>query len=157
MSTTPSATGPLAGIRVIEFAGIGPGPFACMLLSDLGAEVIRVDRPGARLGDPKDIIGRGRQTVLLDLKNPADVAQVMDLLAQADVLVEGFRPGVMERLGLGPDAVAKRNPRLVYGRMTGWGQDGPLAQAAGHDINYISIAGALAAIGEAGRAPVPPP
>jgi alpha-methylacyl-CoA racemase len=156
MSTTTSAAGPLAGIRVIEFAGIGPGPFACMLLSDLGAEVIRVDRPGARLGDPKDIIGRGRQTVLLDLKNPADVAQVMDLLAEADVLVEGFRPGVMERLGLGPDAVAERNPRLVYGRMTGWGQDGPLAQAAGHDINYISIAGALAAIGEAGRAPVPP-
>ena len=156
MSTTTSAVGPLAGIRVIEFAGIGPGPFACMLLSDLGAEVIRVDRPGARLGDPKDIIGRGRQTVLLDLKNPVDVAQVMDLLAQADVLVEGFRPGVMERLGLGPEAVAERNPRLVYGRMTGWGQDGPLAQAAGHDINYISIAGALAAIGEAGRAPVPP-
>lgn len=156
MSVTPSTTGPLAGIRVIEFAGIGPGPFACMLLSDLGAEVVRVDRPGARLGDPNDIIGRGRQTVLLDLKKPDDVAKVMELLAEADVLVEGFRPGVMERLGLGPDAVAEHNPRLVYGRMTGWGQDGPLAQAAGHDINYISIAGALAAIGEPDRAPVPP-
>lgn len=150
------ASGPLAGIRVIEFAGIGPGPFACMLLSDLGAEVIRVDRPGARLGDPLDIIGRGRQTVLLDLKLPDDRAQVIDLVAEADVLIEGFRPGVMERLGLGPDVLTARNPKLVYGRMTGWGQDGPLAQAAGHDINYISIAGALAAIGERGRAPVPP-
>jgi alpha-methylacyl-CoA racemase len=150
------ASGPLKGIRVIEFAGIGPGPFACMLLSDMGAEVIRIDRPGARLGDRNDIIGRGRQTVLLDLKNPTDVTQVLDLLAEADVLVEGFRPGVMERLGLGPEVVAARNPGLVYGRMTGWGQTGPLAQAAGHDINYISIGGALAAIGEPSRAPVPP-
>ena len=157
MSTSSSSTaGPLAGVRVIEFAGIGPGPFACMLLSDLGAEVIRVDRPGANLGDQMDIVGRGRKTVLLDLKNPEHKAQVMELLAQADVLVEGFRPGVMERLGFGPDAVAGCNPKLVYGRMTGWGQEGPLAQAAGHDINYISISGALAAIGEKDRTSVPP-
>jgi alpha-methylacyl-CoA racemase len=127
-----------------------------MLLSDLGAEVVRIDRPDARLGDPFDIIGRGRRTVLLDLKNKGDIEQALELLAVADVLVEGFRPGVMERLGLGPEAVAARNPRLVYGRMTGWGQQGPLAHAAGHDINYISITGALAAIGEEGRAPVPP-
>jgi alpha-methylacyl-CoA racemase len=143
-------------LRVIEFAGIGPGPFACMLLSDMGAEVVRIDRPGARLGDVADIITRGRQTVLLDLKAPQDRQQALDLLARADVLVEGFRPGVMERLGLGPEDVARRNPRLVYGRMTGWGQHGPLAQAAGHDINYIALSGALAAIGERARAPVPP-
>jgi len=160
MTTTSKASsvtsGPLAGLRVVEFAGLGPGPFACMLLSDMGAEVIRIDRPGARLGERLDIIGRGRQTVLLDLKDPVAVAQILDLLAEADVLVEGFRPGVMERLGLGPDVVAARNPQLVYGRMTGWGQTGPLAQAAGHDINYISLTGALAAIGESGGAPVPP-
>ena len=149
-------TGPLAGLRVVEFASIGPGPFACMLLSDLGAEVVRIDRPDARLGDRLDIIGRGRRTVLLDLKKKGDVEQALDLLADADVLVEGLRPGVMERLGLGPEVVAARTPRLVYGRMTGWGQQGPLAHAAGHDINYISIAGALAAIGEEGRVPVPP-
>jgi alpha-methylacyl-CoA racemase len=143
-------------LRVIEFAGIGPGPFACMLLSDMGADVVRVDRPGARLGDPLDIINRGRRTVLLDLKDAGGQARAMALLAKADVAVEGFRPGVMERLGLGPEDVARRNPRLVYGRMTGWGQHGPLARAAGHDINYIAIAGALAAIGEAGRAPAPP-
>ncbi|PZO20412.1 MAG: carnitine dehydratase [Burkholderiales bacterium] len=155
-SSHPARGGPLAGLRVVEFAGLGPGPFACMLLSDMGAEVIRVDRPGARLGNRNDIIGRGRQTVLLDLKDPAATTQILELLAEADVLVEGFRPGVMERLGLGPEAVAKRNPRLVYGRMTGWGQQGPLAHAAGHDINYIALAGALAAIGEPGGAPVPP-
>ncbi|MBS0407362.1 MAG: CoA transferase [Proteobacteria bacterium] len=155
-NVSSSSAGPLAGVRVIEFSGIGPGPFACMLLSDLGAEVIRVDRPGARLGDRLDIVGRGRKTVLLDLKNADHKTQVMDLLAQADVLVEGFRPGVMERLGFGPDAVAERNPKLVYGRMTGWGQEGPLAQAAGHDINYVAISGALAAIGEKDRSSVPP-
>jgi alpha-methylacyl-CoA racemase len=127
-----------------------------MLLSDMGAEVIRIDRPQATLGNHFDVVGRGRETVLLDLKLSADVATVMDLLAEADILVEGFRPGVMERLGLGPDEVAKRNPRLVYGRMTGWGQDGPLAHSAGHDINYIAISGALAAIGAPGQAPVPP-
>ena len=151
---TPS--GPLAGIRVIEFAGLGPGPFACMLLSDMGAEVIRIDRPDARLGDARDIIGRGRQTVLLDLKEAEAVEQVLSLLDQADVLVEGFRPGVMERLGLGPQALAQRNPRLVYARMTGWGQQGPLAQAAGHDINYISLSGVLNAIGANEGQPVPP-
>jgi alpha-methylacyl-CoA racemase len=151
-----ATSGPLAGLRVIEFAGIGPGPFACMLLSDMGADVIRIDRPDARLADTNDIISRGRTTVLLDLKEESDCEQVKALLAQADVLVEGFRPGVMERLGLGPDVVTLLNPRLVYGRMTGWGQSGPLSQAAGHDINYISIAGALAAIGPCDGAPVPP-
>lgn len=156
MNQAARASGPLAGIRVIEFAGLGPGPFACMLLSDMGAEVVRIDRPGVPLGDASDIVGRGRQTVLLDLKDPEAIEQVHALLEQADVLVEGFRPGVMERLGLGPEVVARRNPKLVYGRMTGWGQQGPLAQAAGHDINYISIAGALAAIGEAGGPPTPP-
>jgi len=150
------ASGPLSGLRVVEFAGIGPGPFACMLLSDMGAEVIRIDRPGASATDATDIIGRGRRTVLLDLKEPSDHAQVLELLARADVLVEGFRPGVMERLGLAPETVRDRNAKIVYGRMTGWGQDGPLAQAAGHDINYISIVGALAAIGTASGGPVPP-
>ena len=156
MNETAKHSGPLSGIRVIEFAGLGPGPFACMLLSDMGAEVVRIDRPDARLGDKRDIIGRGRQTVLLDLKDAQAQEQVHALLAQADVLVEGFRPGVMERLGLGPEAVAQLNPRLVYARMTGWGQEGPLAQAAGHDINYISLSGALAAIGPAEGRPVPP-
>lgn len=154
--TGTTASGPLAGLRVVEFAGIGPGPFACMLLSDLGAEVIRIDRPGVKLGDPRDIVGRGRTTVLLDLKLEADVETALELLAEADVLVEGFRPGVMERMGLGPDVVAQRNPRLVYGRMTGWGQDGPLAQSAAHDINFVAIGGALDAIGSKNGAPVPP-
>jgi alpha-methylacyl-CoA racemase len=154
--TSSLARGPLAGLRVIEFAGLGPAPFACMLLSDMGAQVIRIDRPDAHLGDSLDIIGRGRQTVLLDLKQPAAASEIIDLLAQADVLVEGFRPGVMERLGLGPEEVARCNPRLIYARMTGWGQEGPLASAAGHDINYISIAGALAAIGPRAGSPVPP-
>ena len=148
--------GPLRGVRIVEFAGLGPAPFACMLLADMGAEVVRIDRPGAAAGDPRDLIGRGRTNVALDLKDPQAVEQALDLLAHADALVEGFRPGVMERPGRGPDAVAARNPALVYGRMTGWGQDGPLALAAGHDINYIAITGALAAIGEAGRGPVPP-
>lgn len=148
--------GPLAGVRVVEFAGLGPGPFACMLLSDMGADVVRIDRPGAPPPDARDIVGRGRRTVLLDLKQPQAIGEALDLLEHADALVEGFRPGVMERLGLGPQDVARRNPRLVYGRMTGWGQDGPLAQAAGHDINYIAVAGALAAIGEPRRGPVPP-
>jgi alpha-methylacyl-CoA racemase len=148
--------GPLNGLKVVEFAGLGPGPFACMLLSDMGADVVTVDRPGRKLGDRTDITGRGRTVVLADLKNPQSREEVLRLLDSADVLVEGFRPGVMERLGLGPDAVAARNPRLVYGRMTGWGQHGPLAQAAGHDINYIALTGALHAIGPAGGAPVPP-
>ena len=147
-------SGPLAGLRVVEFAGIGPGPFAAMLLSDMGADVVRIDRPGATRR-ANDIPGRGRRSVALDLKNPADVAQALALLGKADALIEGFRPGVMERLGLGPDVVQAANPRLVYGRMTGWGQTGPLAHAAGHDINYIAITGALHAIGTP-EGPVPP-
>ena len=148
------ASGPLAGYRIVEFAGIGPGPFACMMLADMGAEVVTLDRIGAKK-NLKAVATRGRKVVELDLKDKASVAQVLDLLANADALVEGFRPGVMERLGLGPDVVMARNPRLVFGRMTGWGQEGPLANAAGHDINYISITGALAAIGTKAK-PVPP-
>ena len=153
-TSTNGASGPLTGVRIVEFAGIGPGPFACMMLADMGAEVITLDRIGARK-NRESAAGRGRKVVELDLKDPAALAQVLDLLEQADALVEGFRPGVMERLGLGPDVVRLRNPRLVYGRMTGWGQEGPLAQSAGHDINYISLTGALAAIGPRER-PVPP-
>jgi alpha-methylacyl-CoA racemase len=148
------ASGPLAGVRIVEFAGIGPGPFACMMLADMGAEVVTLDRVGAKK-NLKSVAGRGRKVLELDLKDRASIAQALDLLANADALVEGFRPGVMERLGLGPEVVLARNPRLVYGRMTGWGQEGPLAQAAGHDINYISVTGALAAIGTKER-PVPP-
>src|SRR3712207_4575512 len=151
--------GPLQGLRVVELAGIGPGPFAAMLLADLGADVVRIDRPGARptFGDPGvDLLTRGRRSVAVDLKHPDGVATVLALTEQADVLLEGFRPGVAERLGLGPDACLARNPRLVYGRMTGWGQDGPLARAAGHDINYIALTGALHAIGTRGGPPVPP-
>jgi alpha-methylacyl-CoA racemase len=147
-------SGPLAGFRIVEFAGIGPGPFACMMLADMGAEVVTLDRIGARK-NLKSATGRGRKVVELDLKDETAIAQVLDLLAHADALIEGFRPGVMERLGLGPDEVQARNPRLVYGRMTGWGQEGPLAQAAGHDINYIAVTGALAAIGGKDK-PVPP-
>ncbi len=154
MSRAP--TGPLAGLRVVEFAGLGPAPFACMLLSDMGADVVTVDRPGKRLGDATNLAGRGRRVVLADLKDAAARETVLALLDRADVLVEGFRPGVMERLGLGPEALAARNPRLVYGRMTGWGQHGPLAHTAGHDIDYIALAGALHAIGPAGGPPVPP-
>lgn len=148
------ASGPLAGFRIVEFAGIGPGPFACMMLADMGADVVTLDRVGAGK-HMKSVAGRGRKVIELDLKDKAAVAQVLDLLAQADALIEGFRPGVMERLGLGPEVVLARNPKLVYGRMTGWGQEGPLANAAGHDINYISITGALAAIGPKEK-PVPP-
>lgn len=155
------AQGPLTGIKIVELAGIGPGPFAAMLLSDLGADVIRVDRAqNVSGGDPEspplDLLNRGRRSIGVDLKSPDGVETVLRLVDQADVLIEGFRPGVMERLGLGPDACFQRNPRLVYGRMTGWGQDGPLANAAGHDINYISLTGALHAIGRSGAAPVPP-
>jgi alpha-methylacyl-CoA racemase len=140
------ASGPLAGFRIVEFAGIGPGPFACMMLADMGAEVVTLDRVGA-MKNMKSVAGRGRKVVELDLKDKAAIVQVLELLTSADALIEGFRPGVMERLGLGPDVVLARNPKLVYGRMTGWGQEGPLANAAGHDINYISLTGALAAIG----------
>jgi alpha-methylacyl-CoA racemase len=156
VSLASSRSGPLAGLRVVEFSALGPGPFACMLLSDMGADVVTVDRPGVKLGDRTNIVGRGRTVMLADLKNPASRDEVLELIERADALVEGFRPGVMERLGLGPDVVASRNPKLVYGRMTGWGQHGPLAQAAGHDINYIALTGALHAIGPEGGAPVPP-
>src|SRR6185295_9994767 len=133
--------GPLQGTKIIEFAGIGPGPFCAMLLSDMGAQVVRIDRKGGRGGSKFDITSRGRRSLALDLKKPEAVEVALKLIAQSDALLEGFRPGVMEKLGLGPDIVLKRNPKLVYGRMTGWGQEGPLAQAAGHDINYIAITG----------------
>ena len=143
MKEQSAATGPLRGVRVVEFAGIGPGPFASMLLSDMGADVVSIARPGQGKRDVRDFVNRGRRVIELDLKNPDHIRQVLDLIGAADVLIEGFRPQVMERLGLGPDIVLKRNPRVVYGRMTGWGQEGPLSQAAGHDINYIAITGAL--------------
>ena len=147
--------GPLSGLRIVEFAGIGPGPFCGMLLSDLGADVVRVDRKGQGRGAPSDVTARGRRSVALDLKKPESVEACLKLMEAADGIIEGFRPGVMERLGLGPDVALKRNPKLVYGRMTGWGQTGPWAQAAGHDMNYIAITGALHAIGT-GDNPVPP-
>ena len=161
--------GPLTGLRVIELAGIGPGPFCGMMLSDMGAEVIRVDRPGPRTGSrtgprtgparrsrPRDVLTRNRRSIVIDLKTPDGVDIVLKLCESADALFEGFRPGVTERLGLGPEECMARNERLVYGRMTGWGQDGPLAPAAGHDINYIGLTGALHAIGEKEGKPVPP-
>lgn len=149
--------GPLKGYRILEFAGIGPGPFCAMMLSDLGAEVIRIDRKSsAGAGSPHDVLNRGRRSLALDLKVPESVEAVLRMVEQADALFEGFRPGVMERLKLGPDVCLARNPKLVYGRMTGWGQEGPLALAAGHDINYISLNGILHAIGRPGEPPVPP-
>ncbi|MEE4153153.1 MAG: CaiB/BaiF CoA-transferase family protein [Erythrobacter sp.] len=149
-----TATGPLAGLKVLEFAGIGPGPHVGMLLADLGAEVVRIDRPGAMSLNP--VVERARHRVTVDLKTEEGQAFCRKAASRADVLIEGLRPGVMERLGLGPDELLEANPRLVYARMTGWGQDGPLAQAAGHDINYIAITGALDAIGKRGELPVPP-
>lgn len=153
--------GPLQGVTIIELAGIGPGPFCAMMLSDMGADVIRVDRAGAvRGGDPNvppvDVLGRGRRSIGLDLKSPEGTETLMRLVEKADGLTEGFRPGVTERLGIGPDECMARNSRLVYGRMTGWGQTGPYALTAGHDINYIALAGALEPIGRRGEAPVPP-
>ena len=153
--------GPLSGLRVLEFEAIGAAPFAGMLLADMGADVLLVDRvsaPALGLQSPRwsETLLRGRRSVTLDLKTPGGVQAALQLADKADVLAEGFRPGVMERLGLGPDVMFKRNPKLVYGRMTGWGQTGPLAQRAGHDINYIALAGVLGAIGRAGEAPVPP-
>jgi alpha-methylacyl-CoA racemase len=150
--------GPLAGIKVIELAGIGPGPFCSMLLADLGAEVVRVDRVerAGRRNPATDVLLRGRRSIAVDLKSPDGVATVLRVVERADALVEGFRPGVTERLGLGPEECLRRNPRLVYGRMTGWGQDGPLAQAAGHDVNYIALAGALHSFARRGERPVPP-
>ncbi len=153
--------GPLTGLKIIEIAGIGPGPFTAMMLADMGADVVRVDRSqnvsgGDPATPPGDISNRGRRSIGVDLKHPDGVEAVLSLVERADGLIEGFRPGVMERLGLGPDDVAARNPKLVYGRMTGWGQDGPYAPTAGHDINYIALAGALDPIGRRGQAPVPP-
>ncbi len=148
--------GPLKGVRVVEFAGIGPGPFAAMLLSDMGAEVIRIDRRGGRSPAKTEVTYRGRKAVALDMKRPEAVEAALKLIDKADALIEGFRPGVMERLGVGPDVCLKRNPKLVYGRMTGWGQTGPLSNAAGHDINYIALTGALHGIGHAKGKPVPP-
>jgi alpha-methylacyl-CoA racemase len=148
--------GPLEGVRVVEIAGIGPGPFCAMLLADLGAEVLAVDRPASGQPGWPALFGRGRRRVAVDLKHPDGPGVVLDLVAGADALVEGFRPGVAERLGIGPEACLDRNPRLVYGRVTGWGQEGPLAQAAGHDIDYIALAGALHPIGPPDGRPVPP-
>ncbi|HEY0521124.1 MAG TPA: CaiB/BaiF CoA-transferase family protein [Ilumatobacteraceae bacterium] len=153
--------GPLSGYRIIELAGIGPGPFAAMMLADMGAEVVRVERAAAVRGPAPDtphfdVLLRGRRNIAIDLKHPDGVAALLDLIDSADALIEGFRPKVMERLGIGPDVCLERNPRLVFGRMTGWGQSGPFAEAAGHDINYIALAGALAHFGRAGQAPVPP-
>ncbi len=149
--------GPLSGVRVVEIASLAPAPFGCMILADLGAEVLRVDRAGsaAAFAMPSGVFDRGRRTIAVDLKDPDGVGVVRRLAEAADVFVEGFRPGVAERLGIGPDELTSANPRLIYARMTGWGQDGPFAKRAGHDINYISIAGALYPIGRADR-PVPP-
>ncbi len=157
-------TGPLAGMRVIEMVGLGPCPFAAMMLADMGADVVRIDRkavagapnPYPMLGTKYDVMARGRRSLALDLKQPAAVDVVLRLVEQADIVLEGFRPGVMERLGLGPDACLARNPALVYGRITGWGQHGPLAQAAGHDINYIALSGMLHPMGRADTPPAPP-
>jgi len=153
MSDTHSA--PLAGVKVLEFISIGPGPHCAMLLADFGAEVVRIDRPGGN-GWPNPIADRGRATLELDIRGDAGRAVCLAAADKADVLIEGMRPGVMERLGLGPELLCERNPRLVYGRMTGWGQEGPWARKAGHDLNYIALTGALAAMGEPGRAPQPP-
>ncbi len=154
--------GPLAGVRILEFAGIGPGPMAAMLLADMGATVLKLDHVEAAgdlgIASPErfKVTHRGRRSAAIDLKHPEGVALALDLADRADALIEGFRPGTMERLGLGPDVCLARNPRLVYGRMTGWGQDGPLARTAGHDLNYIALTGALHAIGRAGQPPTPP-
>jgi alpha-methylacyl-CoA racemase len=148
-------SGPLAGLKIVEFAGIGPGPYCGMLLSDLGADVIRIDRPGSLPANAFELIARGRRSITLDLKVPKEVETCLSLLEKADAIIEGYRPGVMERLGLGPDVALTRNPRLVYGRMTGWGQAGPLAKAAGHDINYIALSGALHAIGPSAKPTLP--
>lgn len=152
MTTNP---GPLAGLRVLEFASIGPGPHCAMLLADMGADVVRIEREGGN-GWPNPVADRGRAVMVLDIRSEAGRERCLELADQADVLIEGFRPGVMERLGLGPEVLCARNPRLVYGRMTGWGQSGPLSKAAGHDINYIALTGALAAIGGCEGTAIPP-
>uniref|UniRef100_UPI001041BCA7 CoA transferase n=1 Tax=Protofrankia symbiont of Coriaria ruscifolia TaxID=1306542 RepID=UPI001041BCA7 len=149
-ATPTGPTGPLAGLRVVELAGIGPGPFAAMLLADLGADVLRVDRPdesGSIVPPELDVLRRSRRSVAINLRSPEGVRAVLDLVERADVLIEGYRPGVTERLGVGPETCWARNPRLIYGRMTGWGQDGPLSPTAGHDISYLAITGALHAMG----------
>ncbi|WP_320785111.1 CaiB/BaiF CoA-transferase family protein [Streptomyces sp. CRN 30] len=160
MATAMAPThGPLTGVRVLELAGIGPGPFAAMLLADLGADVVRVDRPGGPglgVAPEHDLTGRNKRSVIVDLKDPGGPARVLDLAARADALIEGYRPGVAERLGIGPGPCHARNPRLVYGRMTGWGQDGPLARRAGHDIGYIALTGTLGMIGAADGPPAVP-
>ncbi len=155
---TSASPAPLTGIRVLEFAGLGPAPYGCMLLADLGADLLRIDRPEASelSSVPMAPERRGRRSLLLDLKDPDAVALCLRVAERADVLVEGFRPGVMERLGIGPDVALERNPRLIYARMTGWGQDGPLARTAGHDLTYLALTGALEAIGPAGALPPPP-
>ena len=145
--------GPLAGVKLLEFAGLGPGPFAAMLLADLGADVVRIDRPGSI---PDQVLSRGKRSIALDLKQPADIAMALALAERCELVLEGYRPGVMERLGLGPDVLLARNPALVFGRMTGWGQSGPLAQTAGHDITYLALTGALHAVGPADLPPPPP-
>jgi alpha-methylacyl-CoA racemase len=155
----PSTQGPLHGLKVIELAGIGPGPYAAMLLADMGAEVVRVERPGppaSSVPPDQDVLRRNRRSIIVDLGHPDGVRTVLSMATNADVLLEGFRPGVTERLGLGPVDCWAVNPRLVYGRMTGWGQSGPLAPTAGHDIGYIAVSGALGSIGRAGQGPVPP-
>ncbi|MEU3911308.1 MULTISPECIES: CaiB/BaiF CoA-transferase family protein [unclassified Streptomyces] len=159
MTVAKTGTGPLAGVRVVELAGIGPGPFAAMLLADLGADVVRVDRPGGgglAIDPAYDVTNRNKRSVLVDLKSPEGPARVLELAERADVLIEGFRPGVAERLGVGPEECLARNPALVYGRMTGWGQEGPLARTAGHDIAYIAVTGALGMIGSPEGPPAVP-
>ena len=150
------AQGPLVGVKVVEFAGIGPGPFCGMLLADLGADVVRIDRAESVGRSAPDIMNRGKRSVAVDLKKPEGVEAALSLIERADALIEGFRPGVMERLGVGPDVALKRNPRIVYGRMTGWGQTGPWSTMAGHDIDYIALTGALHTMGRAGEPPAPP-
>ena len=156
MTTTEKNTGPLAGVRVVEFAGIGPGPFAAMLLADMGAEVIVIEQADARMGDKRNPINRGKRSIALNLKKPADQETAWKLLTRSDVLIEGYRPGVMERLGFGPEAVQAKNTKLIYGRMTGWGQTGPMAQMAGHDINYVALSGAMSFAYRPGQAPLVP-
>ncbi|WP_370178742.1 CaiB/BaiF CoA transferase family protein [Rhodococcus wratislaviensis] len=155
MTDTAPSPGPLRGLRVVEIAALGSAPFAAMMLADAGAEVLRINRPG-QTTDDAGILGRGRTTLSLDLKDPCERDRALDAIDRADVLIEGFRPGVMERLGLGPDTCLGRNPALIYARMTGWGQDGPLADTAGHDLNYLALTGALRSIARQGEAPVPP-
>lgn len=156
MAANEAPGGPLRGLRIVEFTGLGPGPFAAMLLADMGADVVRIDRPGARADEPFDVMARGKRSIIVDLKSDEGRGTAIELAASADMLIEGYRPGTMEELGLGPDALLGRNPRLIYGRVTGWGQTGPLARVAGHDLNYIALTGALASIRTPDSRPIPP-